>query len=93
MPTPLAYSVLDCFTSTAFGGNPAAIVQLPATDDARFTDDEWAENVFREFNLPMTAIVTPVVDGRVNVRFGNAGGVSRLAPGRMGPLIDPHTVR
>jgi predicted PhzF superfamily epimerase YddE/YHI9 len=50
----LAYTVVDAFSTTAFKGNPAAIVILPPSFDP---SDETLLAVAQEFNLPMTAFI------------------------------------
>jgi predicted PhzF superfamily epimerase YddE/YHI9 len=52
--TSLAYTVVDAFSTTAFRGNPAAVVILPPAFEV---SDETLLAVAQEFNLPMTAFV------------------------------------
>jgi PhzF family phenazine biosynthesis protein len=49
---------VDAFTSTAFRGNPAAVVRLGGPAAAT-----WMQAVAAEFNLSETAFVHPVADG------------------------------
>jgi PhzF family phenazine biosynthesis protein len=46
--------VVDAFTQTAFGGNPAAVVLLDAA-----AEPEWMQSVAAEMNLSETAFVVP----------------------------------
>eukprot|EP00741_Cyanophora_paradoxa_P020261 tig00021238_g19555.t1 len=50
--------VVDAFTQCAYGGNPAAVVVLPAA-----RDDAWMALVAREMNLSETAFVQKRPDG------------------------------
>ncbi|KAJ3193022.1 hypothetical protein HK101_005573 [Irineochytrium annulatum] len=50
------FKVVDAFTSTAFGGNPAAIIVL--SGDA-FPKDELLAKIAAEFNLSETAFLLP----------------------------------
>jgi len=56
--------VVDAFTSSPFGGNPAAVCVL---DDAR--DDEWMALVAREMNAAATAFVRPSDGGAFDLRW------------------------
>lgn len=58
----LPYQVIDAFTSTAFAGNPAAVVLLPPESAGEPRDDAWHLNVAREFNLAETAFLTQLED-------------------------------
>lgn len=48
------YTVVDAFTSSAFRGNPAAVVVLDSP-----ADESWMRLVAREFNLSETAFAHP----------------------------------
>lgn len=48
-------SVIDAFTDSAFGGNPAAVCVLPATEP--WPSDDWLQKVGREMNLSETAFL------------------------------------
>src|SRR5699024_3614461 len=48
------YTVVDAFTSSAFSGNPAAVVVLDSP-----ADEPWMRLVAREFNLSETAFTYP----------------------------------
>ena len=50
--TSLTYTVIDAFTTTAFKGNPAAVIILPPSFEL---SDDTLLSVAQEFNLPMTA--------------------------------------
>jgi PhzF family phenazine biosynthesis protein len=50
----LSYTVIDAFSTTAFRGNPAAVVVLPPSFEL---PDETLLVVAQEFNLPMTAFI------------------------------------
>ena len=62
MPLPL--TVVDAFTSSPFGGNPAAIVLLE-----RAADEGWMRQVAAELNLSETAFVVPRPDGDHDLRW------------------------
>ena len=49
---------VDAFTDRAFGGNPAAVLVLPAP-----ADEAWMQSVATEMNLSETAFVHPEKDG------------------------------
>jgi PhzF family phenazine biosynthesis protein len=51
---PTSYFVVDAFTSTAFAGNPAAVVLLDAP-----APETWMRAVAAEMNLSETAFVVP----------------------------------
>lgn len=57
MDVTLPLLLIDAFTDTAFGGNPAAVVLLD--DDA---DAAWMQAVAAEMNLSETAFVAPAGD-------------------------------
>src|SRR3954470_9067338 len=46
--------IVDAFTQTAFGGNPAAVCLLDAP-----ADPQWMQSVAAEMNLSETAFVVP----------------------------------
>jgi PhzF family phenazine biosynthesis protein len=48
-------SVIDAFTDTAFGGNPAAVCLLPGVPP--WPSDEWLQSVAAEMNLSETAFL------------------------------------
>jgi PhzF family phenazine biosynthesis protein len=62
MATPL--HVIDAFTSTAFRGNPAAVVLLEAP-----APESWMQAVAAETNLSDTAFVVPRADGDHDLRW------------------------
>jgi len=53
---PLPFWVVDAFTESAFTGNPAAVVLLPA--GGAFPDSLWLSQVAREFAVSNTAFVS-----------------------------------
>lgn len=53
MPRQIAFTTVDAFSSTPFGGNPAAVIIWP--DAALAQDDALAQNIAAEFNLSETA--------------------------------------
>jgi len=55
---------VDAFTSTPFGGNPAAVCVLEGPRDA-----SWMQLVAREMNLAETAFVRPCADGDFELRW------------------------
>jgi predicted PhzF superfamily epimerase YddE/YHI9 len=56
MTAPL--TLVDSFTSRAFGGNPAAVCVLPGA-----ADETWMRLVARELAMPATAFLHPDGDG------------------------------
>jgi PhzF family phenazine biosynthesis protein len=58
------YFIVDAFTSTAFAGNPAAVVLLDAP-----ADETWMQAVAAEMNLSETAFVVPVDDATFGLRW------------------------
>ncbi|XP_020580664.1 uncharacterized protein LOC110024834 [Phalaenopsis equestris] len=50
------YAVVDAFTDTPFKGNPAAVCLL---EEEAGVDDNWMQNVAKEFNLSQTAFLVP----------------------------------
>lgn len=61
MQQPRFY-LANAFATHPHGGNQAAIVVLPA-GDKRGSDDAWCRALGRDFEMPMTAILTPIKDG------------------------------
>ncbi|GAA5824174.1 hypothetical protein JCM3770_001190 [Rhodotorula araucariae] len=55
----LPYQLIDAFTSTAFAGNPAAVVHFSA-EDPRARDAELMLAIAREYNLSETAFLVPL---------------------------------
>jgi hypothetical protein len=60
------YTQVDAFTDSAFKGNPAAVCLLEEQDEK---DNQWLQSVASEFNMPMTAYLTPI-HGNSVPRFG-----------------------
>ncbi|KAL2629294.1 hypothetical protein R1flu_013980 [Riccia fluitans] len=56
------YAVIDAFSESAYGGNPAAVIVLPS-----FKDPTWMQKVAAEFNLSETCYLvkrsTKLVEG------------------------------
>ena len=52
--------IIDAFTDTAFSGNPAAVVLLPA---GPWPSDHWLQQVATEMNLSETAFAKPLDQG------------------------------
>lgn len=52
--TSIAYTVIDAFSTTAFRGNPAAVITIPPSFEL---SDETLLAIAQEFNLPMTAFI------------------------------------
>ncbi|PKU80816.1 hypothetical protein MA16_Dca014654 [Dendrobium catenatum] len=50
------YAVVDAFTDTPFKGNPAAVCLL---EEEVGVDDNWMQNVAKEFNISETAFLLP----------------------------------
>jgi PhzF family phenazine biosynthesis protein len=59
-PSSFQYSVIDAFSTTPFGGNPAAVVVLDNETMHTFTDD-LMQKIAAEFNLSETAFITPTL--------------------------------
>ncbi|KAJ9090915.1 hypothetical protein QFC19_009340 [Naganishia cerealis] len=57
-PASFSYSIVDAFTSSPFGGNPAAVVVVDGDLKNTFTD-QLMQKIAAEFNLSETAFVTP----------------------------------
>lgn len=57
MTRSLKYTLIDAFTTRAFGGNPTSIIILP---DNEVLDDQTMQLIAREFNLSETAYVSKV---------------------------------
>lgn len=57
-PSSFSYTVIDAFSSSPFGGNPAAVVFVEDDLKQVLTDDLMLK-VAAEFNLSETAFVTP----------------------------------
>ncbi|MFD1325377.1 PhzF family phenazine biosynthesis protein [Micromonospora sonneratiae] len=62
--TNLDLFIVDAFTDTPFGGNPAGVVLL---DSPR--DDAWMQSVAAELRHSETAFVGPLVDGVRQLRW------------------------
>lgn len=60
----IRFSIVDAFTDEPFHGNPAAVCLLPEP-----APTSWMQAVAAEFNLPMTAFVTPRPAGGRGLRW------------------------
>lgn len=60
-------SVIDAFTDTPFGGNPAAVCLLDAAKP--WPSDDWLQKIGREMNLSETAFLRPVRSGEYELRW------------------------
>ena len=58
MKTNTILHVVDAFTATPFGGNPAAVCVLSEP-----CEDAWMQLIAREMNLSETAFLHPAEDG------------------------------
>lgn len=56
MEKTLHYTIVDAFTSTPFGGNPAAVIVLPPSSTL---PDSLTQQIASEFNLSETAFLVP----------------------------------
>jgi hypothetical protein len=56
---------VDAFTDSPFKGNPAAVCLLEEENK----DNQWLKSLAAEFNMPMTAYLTPI-HGTSVPRFG-----------------------
>ena len=65
MPTRTLYQV-DAFTDELFGGNPAAVLPLPA---GPWPNDAYLQNIAAENNLAETAYFRPRPDGDFDLRW------------------------
>jgi predicted PhzF superfamily epimerase YddE/YHI9 len=61
---PVPICVVDSFTDTPFGGNPAAVCFLE-----RPGPEAWMRSVAAEMNLPATAFAVPRADGDHDLRW------------------------
>ena len=61
---PLAFHLVDAFTSQPFAGNPAAVYVLD-----RWRDDAWHQRVAREMNQSETAFLVPRGEGGFELRW------------------------
>jgi PhzF family phenazine biosynthesis protein len=60
----IAFTQVDAFSAEPFGGNPAAVIVLPAT-----RDDRWMQRVAMEMNLSETAFLQRRDDGSYSLRW------------------------
>ncbi|KDE04545.1 hypothetical protein MVLG_05016 [Microbotryum lychnidis-dioicae p1A1 Lamole] len=77
MPS-LAFETVDAFTSTAFAGNPAAVIVLSKQQTQEF-DATQMQLIAREFNLSETAFVCALND-EVEVKAGEVEYLIRSTP-------------
>ncbi len=75
-------AIVDAFSTTPFGGNPAAVCLL-----AQPRDDAWLRSVARELNMPATAFVSGG-DGAYDLRWFTA--TTELALCGHGTLASAH---
>ncbi|CAJ1969235.1 unnamed protein product [Sphenostylis stenocarpa] len=59
---PVKYTLVDAFTDSVFKGNPAAVCLL---EEER--DKKWFQAVAAEFNLSVTAYITPFTESNHNL--------------------------
>ncbi|HTR80671.1 MAG TPA: PhzF family phenazine biosynthesis isomerase, partial [Bacteroidota bacterium] len=60
----VAVKHVDAFTTTAFTGNPAAVVL-----EAEHLSEEQMQRIAREMNLPETAFVLPASSKQADLRI------------------------
>lgn len=82
--------IIDAFTGTPFGGNPAAVCLLDQP-----AEETWMKLIAREMNLSETAFLHPI-EGGFSLRWltpavgvnlcGHATRVSSGKPARCGPV-------
>ena len=63
----MKFYIVDAFTDTLFGGNPAGVVILP--DGADFPDDETCVKTAAELRYSETAFIKRLGDNEFNIRY------------------------
>lgn len=77
---PVQFYLANAFATTPHGGNPAAVVLLPA-GDKRASDVQWMSSVAKDFEFPMTAFCeaadTNAAEPTYNMRWFTPSGTVR----------------
>ena len=63
----MKFYIVDAFTETVFGGNPAGVVIIP--DGADFPDDETMRKTAAELRYSETAFIKKLNDKEFNIRY------------------------
>lgn len=63
----MKFYIVDAFTDSLFGGNPAGVVILDKGAD--FPDDETMRKAAEELRYSETAFIKPIGDGQFNIRY------------------------
>ena len=63
----MKFYIVDAFTDTLFGGNPAGVVILP--EGADFPDDETCVKTAAELRYSETAFIKRLGDNEFNIRY------------------------
>lgn len=63
----MKFLIVDAFTETTFGGNPAGVVILP--DDAEFPSDEVMVKTAAELRYSETAFIKKIADNEFQIRY------------------------
>ncbi len=61
------FLIVDAFTETAFGGNPAGVVILP--ENADFSSDETMVKTAAELRYSETAFIKKLADNEFKIRY------------------------
>ncbi|KZV71267.1 Diaminopimelate epimerase-like protein [Peniophora sp. CONT] len=67
-PTKLPFAIVNAFSTSLSGGNPAAIILLTPSEDASLTYDQRI-TIASNLNQPMHMFVVPQPDGELGVRW------------------------
>ncbi|VDB86442.1 unnamed protein product [Peniophora sp. CBMAI 1063] len=67
-PLTLPFAIVNAFTTSLSGGNPAAIILLTPSQDAELTYDQRI-TIARNLNQPMHMFVVPQPSGELGVRW------------------------
>ena len=63
----MKFYIVDAFTETVFGGNPAGVVILP--EGADFPDDETMRKTAAELRYSETAFIRKTGEKEFNIRY------------------------
>lgn len=67
-PMKLPFAIVNAFSSSLSGGNPAAIILLTPSRDAELTNEQRI-TISRNLNQPMHTFVVPRDDGSLSIRW------------------------
>ncbi|BEI85906.1 hypothetical protein CcaverHIS002_0601930 [Cutaneotrichosporon cavernicola] len=77
---PVRFFLANAFATHPHGGNQAAVVLLPPGDE-RAKDDTFCRTLGQDFDMPMTAIVTPKEEGVYAMRWWTGSGKESMLCG------------